>query len=130
MLYKVIFILLLLQNPLGYTADEFIETLENTYLVEEGNNAGITKIVLDPSHKRIKIWESCIPKDCDWGIVTYNQNEENIEAIYAMGDVKKLVNLSLSKDRLILNADIKYVINQKAYKTVSYTLKSQKNRKK
>ena len=130
MLYKLMLIFLLIKNPLGSPTDEFIETIENTYLVENSNNSGITKIVIDPTHKKVKIWESCIPKDCDWGIVTYTQKNDHLEAMFAMGDIKKLAILSLSKDRLTLNAEIKYITNQKILKTVNYSLKSQKNRKK
>lgn len=98
MLVRVIILFVLLSFKAFAYADEFIETLENTFLLSKSINAGITKIVIDPTHKKVKIWESCIPKDCDWGIVKYTEKEKELIAIYALGDIKKIVTLSISND--------------------------------
>ncbi|MFC5284408.1 hypothetical protein [Pedobacter alpinus] len=111
------------------TQDEsFVETLANTYLVTNKSNTGITKISLDTEHKKLKVWESCVPKDCDWGITSYQQKNNTITAFYAMGDIKKQLTISLLDNKSTMNAEIKYQVNQKLTKVVSYQLKAQNNR--
>lgn len=130
MAFRVILFFLLLNFKSFACADEFIETLENTFLVNKNISVGITKIVIDPIHKKIKIWESCIPKDCDWGIVKYVEKNKELTAIYALGDIKKIITISLVSDALNMNAEVAYFIDNKIIKTVNYQLKSQKNRPK
>lgn len=108
--------------------ESFVETLANTYLVNNKSNTGITKIIIDTEHKKLKVWESCIPKDCDWGITNYQQKSNTITAFYAMGDIKKQLTISLTENRTAMNAEIKYQVDQKLTKVVSYQLKAQNNR--
>lgn len=125
MILRICFILCLLVRSV-YADDEFIENLNNTYLVSPKSNSGITKIILDTEHKKIKVWESCVPKDCDWGIVKYSYKDDKITAFYLMGDIKKLITIELKGETML--AEIRYLIDNKITKTVNYELKSQKNR--
>lgn len=108
--------------------DDFVETLENTYLVQNQSNIGVTKIIVDQENKKIKVWESCVPKDCDWGVINYKQSGNNLIAWYGMGDIKKQVVLNFKEQQLMMEAEIKYFVDQKLTKTVNYQLKSQKYR--
>ncbi|MBK0382580.1 hypothetical protein I5M32_06355 [Pedobacter sp. SD-b] len=117
-----------LNFTLHFQDDDFAETLANTYLVANKSNTGITKIIIDTQHKKIKVWEGCVPKDCDWGIVSYKKTGDILTAWYTMGDIKKHINLNLKRDDLIMEAEIKYYMDEKIIKTVNYQLKSQKNR--
>ncbi|MEO5910319.1 MAG: hypothetical protein ABIP95_05490 [Pelobium sp.] len=123
-------LLLLICFHLSFTTagDDFNETLENTFLVINNNNKGITKIILDQEHKKIKVWESCVPKDCDWGIIKYTTKENEITAVYAMGDIKKQLVLLLKNNGMKMDAEVNYLMDQKVMKTVTYQLTSQKNR--
>jgi|GEM_PF-6317397 len=107
---------------------DFVEALANTYLVTNKSNTGITKIILDTEHKKIKVWESCVPKDCDWGITSYQNKNNTIIAVYAMGDIKKQLTINLTENKTAMNAEIKYQVDYKLTKVVSYDLKAQNNR--
>lgn len=107
---------------------EFVEILANTYLVTNKSNTGITKIIIDTEHKKLKVWESCVPKDCDWGIANYQQKNNTITAFYTMGDIKKQLTINLTENKTAMNAEIKYQVDQKLTKVVSYQLKAQNNR--
>lgn len=69
-----------------------------------------------------------MPKDCDWGITNYQQKNNITTAFYAMGNIKKHLTICLTENKTAMNAEIKYQVDQKLTKVVSYQLKAQNNR--
>ena len=95
--------------------------LNGTWINEDGNTRGITKLVIHNSTGKVRAWGKCHPNDCDWGRVRFNHTSRGILASWRQRGIGHKVILAekINNRRIKVTAKLLYC-DSRADKTRVY----------
>lgn len=84
--------------------------LNGTWINEDPNTRGITKLVINKQDSRVHAWGQCHPHDCDWGKVRFNRTSRGILASWRQPGIGHKVILAekINSRRIKVTAKLLY----------------------